>query len=48
MVYKSGRHRDSVNAKVMADTRITSMDPTSMPFDGKRMFWGGFKTMVEL
>jgi len=47
-VYTSRRHRDSVNAKVMADPRITSMDSKKMPFDGKRMFWGGFKSMVEL
>ena len=49
IVYKSRRQRDSVNAKVMKDPRLTSMmDPKSMPFDGMRMFWGGFKTIVEL
>jgi uncharacterized protein YbaA (DUF1428 family) len=49
IVYKSRAHRDSVNAKVMKDPRLASMmDPKTMPFDGKRMFWGGFKTMVEL
>jgi uncharacterized protein YbaA (DUF1428 family) len=38
-----------VNAKVMKDPRITGMmDPKKLPFDGKRMFWGGFKTFVEL
>jgi uncharacterized protein YbaA (DUF1428 family) len=49
IVYKSRAHRDSVNAKVMKDPRLAPMmDPKSMPFDGKRMFWGGFKTMLEL
>jgi uncharacterized protein YbaA (DUF1428 family) len=49
IVYKSRSHRDSVNAKVMKDPRLASMmDPKTMPFDGKRMFWGGFKTMLEL
>ena len=49
IVYKSRSHRDSVNAKVMKDPRLASMmDPKAMPFDGKRMFWGGFKTLLEL
>ena len=49
IVYKSRRQRDSVNAKVMKDPRLAPMmDPKAMPFDGKRMFWGGFKTIVEL
>ena len=48
IVYKSRAHRDRVNAKVMKDPRLASMmDPKAMPFDGKRMFWGGFKTMVK-
>jgi uncharacterized protein YbaA (DUF1428 family) len=48
IVYKSRRHRDTVNAKVMKDPRLASMmDPKAMPFDGKRMFWGGFKSIVE-
>ena len=47
IVYQSRKQRDAVNKKVMADPRLP-MDPASMPFDGKRMFWGGFKTMVEL
>ena len=43
------RERDRINAKVMADPRLAAtMDPKSMPFDGKRMFWGGFKGLVEL
>ncbi|MBI2993221.1 MAG: DUF1428 domain-containing protein [Gammaproteobacteria bacterium] len=49
IVYKSRAHRDQVNAKVMKDPRLASMmNPRSMPFDGKRMIWGGFKTMVQL
>lgn len=48
IVYKSRKHRDSVNAKVMKDPRVAGMDPKSMPFDGKRMFWGGFKSIVSL
>lgn len=49
IVYKSRKHRDSVNAKVMADKRLANMmDPKALPFDGMRMFWGGFKGFVEL
>ena len=49
IVYTSRRQRDSVNKKVMKDPRLAPMmDPKSMPFDGKRMFWGGFKSFVEL
>lgn len=48
ITYRSRRHRDAVNAKVMADPRLASMNPASLPFDGKRMFWGGFKPIVEL
>ncbi|MCW7539336.1 DUF1428 domain-containing protein [Aquabacterium sp. A7-Y] len=49
IVYDSREHRDSVNAKVMEDPRMKDMmDPKSMPFDGMRMFWGGFKGLVEL
>ena len=49
IVYKSRAHRDSVNAKVMKDPRLAEMmDPKNMPFDGKRMFWGGFKVIVEV
>ena len=48
IVYKSRRHRDQVNAKVMKDPRLAKyMDPKKMPFDGMRMFWGGFKVMVK-
>ena len=49
IVYKSRRQRDSVNAKVMKDPRLASMmDPKNVPFDGKRMFWGGFKVFVQV
>jgi len=47
IVYESRAHRDQVNAKVMQDPLMTSMDPKSMPFDGKRMFWGGFEVLVK-
>ena len=47
IVYKSRKHRDTVNAKVMADPRIAAMDPKTMPFDAKRMIFGGFKSIVE-
>ena len=48
IVYKSRADRDRINAKVMKDPRLADMmDPKAMPFDGKRMFWGGFKVMVE-
>ena len=46
-VYKNRKHRDEVMKKVMADPDM-KYDPAKMPFDGKRMFWGGFKTIVEL
>ena len=48
IAYKSRKHRDSVNAKVMSDPRVVGMNPSTTPFDGRRMFWGGFKTLVEL
>ena len=49
IVYKSRKQRDKVNAKVMKDPRLAAMmDPKKLPFDGKRMFWGGFKTLIEL
>jgi len=48
IVYKSREHRDRVLAKVMKDERLAKMmDPKAMPFDGKRMIFGGFKTLVE-
>ena len=48
IVYKSRAQRDRVNAKVMKDPRLADMmDPKSMPFDGKRVIFGGFKTLVK-
>jgi uncharacterized protein YbaA (DUF1428 family) len=47
ITYKSRAHRDRVNAKVMKDQRIAGMDLKSMPFDAKRMIYGGFKVIVE-
>ena len=49
ITYKSRKHRDKVNAKVMKDPRLAKMmDPKAMPFDGKRMIFGGFETLVKL
>jgi len=48
IVYKSRAHRDAVNKQVMKDPRIKDMgDPKDMPFDVKRMCYGGFKVLVE-
>jgi len=47
IVYKSRAHRDKVNAKVMADPRLSDMSPEKMPFDLKRMNYGGFKVGVS-
>jgi len=49
IVYKSKAHRDQVNKKIMKDPRLAAMcDPKDMPFDCKRMLYGGFKAMVEI
>ena len=49
IVYKSRADRDKVNAKVMSDPRMNKlMEKGAMPFDVKRMNYGGFKTMVDL
>jgi uncharacterized protein YbaA (DUF1428 family) len=49
IVYKSRAQRDRINAKVMADPRLASMmNPNAVPFDAKRMFFGGFETLVAL
>ena len=46
---KSRRDRTRINAALMQDPRLKAMmDPKAMPFDAKRMFWGGFKTLVQL
>ncbi len=47
IVYKSRADRDRIMKKVMADKRLANfMDPKKMPFDGKRMIWGGFKSKI--
>ena len=49
IVFKSRAHRDRVNAKVMKDPRLAdSMDEKSMPFDMKRMVYGGFNVLVDV
>ncbi len=49
IVYKSRAARDRINAKVMKDKRLAKMmDLKALPFDAKRMIWGGFKTVVDL
>lgn len=49
VVYESREAHDRINAKVMEDPRLKDMmDPKKLPFDGMRMFWGGFKTFIEL
>lgn len=50
IVYESRAARDAINAKVMADPRISALAPdmSAMPFDGKRMIFGGFEPFVTL
>jgi uncharacterized protein YbaA (DUF1428 family) len=48
IVYQSKRHRDQVNKKVMADPMMGSAAPKDMPFDSRRMVWGGFKRLLSL
>lgn len=48
IVYNSRAHRDEVIAKVMQDERMKGCTPADMPFDGMRMFWGGFNVMLEV
>jgi uncharacterized protein YbaA (DUF1428 family) len=48
IVYKSRKHRDRVNAKVMKDPRLADMmDVKKLPFDGKRMIYGGFEMILK-
>ena len=48
ILYKSRKQRDSINAKVMKDKRLANMmTPAGMPFDTKRMIFGGFKQIVK-
>ena len=48
IVYKSRKHRDAVNKKVMSDPRFADYDSKDMPVDMSRMIYGGFKSIVEL
>jgi uncharacterized protein YbaA (DUF1428 family) len=49
IVYKSRKHRDAVLKKVMSDPRLAKMmDPKKMPFDARRMIYGGFKVIVDM
>lgn len=49
VTYKSRKHRDQVLKKVMSDPRMQEMmDPKKHPFDAMRMFWGGFKSVVDV
>lgn len=48
IVFKSRAQRDRVNAKVMKDPRVVNMDPKDMPYDVKRMAYGGFRPLVDL
>ena len=49
IVYKNRAARDKINKKVMEDPRLTAMMAgKDMPFDGKRMIYGGFETLVSL
>ena len=49
IVYKSRAHRDKINAKVMKDPRLASMmNLNTMPFDSKRMVYGGFEIIVNM
>lgn len=48
IVYRSRRHRDAVNARAMKDPRLASVDRKAMPFDDKRMVFGGFRALVDL
>jgi uncharacterized protein YbaA (DUF1428 family) len=47
ITYRSREHRDEVNAKVMADPRMNPENMKDAPFDGKRMIFGGFASVVE-
>ena len=47
IVYRSREHRDRVNAKVMKDKRLAEIATGNVPFDGKRMIYGGFKVFVD-
>ena len=47
IIYKTKAERNRINKAVMKDPRLADMmDPKHLPFDAKRMFWGGFKPIV--
>ncbi len=48
VTYKSKASRDRIMKKVMADPRLQDYNPSNMPFDGMRMFWGWFKPIVKV
>jgi uncharacterized protein YbaA (DUF1428 family) len=49
VVFRSKEDRDRINKSVMEDPQLKeSMNPAKMPFDGKRMFWGGFQSVIGL
>ena len=49
VVYRNKEDRDRISKAVMDDPQLKPMmDPSKMPFDGKRMFWGGFESVIEL
>lgn len=48
IVHESREKRDETNARAMADLRLKMDDPSQFPFDGKRMIYGGFKTLLEM
>jgi uncharacterized protein YbaA (DUF1428 family) len=48
ITYKSRKHRDQVNAKVMKDPAMANFDMKTAPFDGKRMIYGGFKQLLAI
>jgi uncharacterized protein YbaA (DUF1428 family) len=48
VVFNSREDRDRINAAVMKDPRLSGMNAQKMPFDAKRMFWGGFTSLVEV
>jgi uncharacterized protein YbaA (DUF1428 family) len=47
ITYDSREKRAEINKKVMADPRMAEYGPQNMPFDGKRMIFGGFQSLVE-
>jgi uncharacterized protein YbaA (DUF1428 family) len=48
IAFRSRAHRDRVNAKVMSDPRVADMSAKAMPFDAKRMIYGGYEVIVDV